>query len=190
MNLGNNVALTDDGTEVVATSNGQVIFKNDVISVESIYTVDGDLKSHIDFLGTVVINGNIEDGYEVKAKDNITVTGSVGRSQLTAGGDIIVGNGINGNKYGDGTQGEAMSFVKAGKSLWASFIQNSYVEVHEMVIVSDGILNSEITALKKFFVKVRELPLLVVGYVLSRKLMLLFWIKFGNKYTPRGWCKS
>ncbi|NIZ46445.1 FapA family protein [Entomospira nematocerorum] len=153
VNLGNNVALTDDGTEVVATSNGQVIFKNDVISVESIYTVDGDLKSHIDFLGTVVINGNIEDGYEVKAKDNITVTGSVGRSQLTAGGDIIVGNGINGNKYGDGTQGEAMSFVKAGKSLWASFIQNSYVEVHEMVIVSDGILNSEITALKKILCK-------------------------------------
>ncbi|NIZ18982.1 FapA family protein [Entomospira culicis] len=153
INLGANVRISDDETEVIATNNGQLIIKEDIVSVENIYTVEGDLKSHIDFLGTVVINGNIEDGYEVKAKGDITVTGSVGRSQLTAEGNIIVGNGINGNKYGDGASGDAVSFVKAGKSLWASFIQNCYVEANQMVVVSDGILNSNVLSLGKVLCK-------------------------------------
>lgn len=153
ISFGENVMLSDDGTEIITKTSGQLIVKNQVVSVENIYTIEGDLKSHIDFLGTIVINGNIEDGYEVKAKSDIIVKGSVGRSQLTAGGNIVVGNGINGNKYGDGIQGEFQSFVRAGKGIWASFIQNCYVEANQMIVVSDGILNSNITSLSKILCK-------------------------------------
>ena len=49
--------------------------------------------------------------------------------------------------------GKDKGFVKAGKSLWAKFIQNSTVEAEEFIIVQDGIINSTVTANKKVLVQ-------------------------------------
>jgi hypothetical protein len=123
--------------------NGQVIIAGGKINVEPIYTVDGgvDLKTgNIIFLGTVVIKGNVEDGFSVKAAGNIEVNGTVGRADLDAEGDIIVHQGIT---------GKSSATVKAGRSIWARFIENTKVEAGNMVVVSDGIINSQVDALKR-----------------------------------------
>jgi uncharacterized protein (DUF342 family) len=151
--VGANVVISDDRTQIIADADGQVVLVGDVVHVETIFMVKGDVKNHIDFLGTIVITGNVEDGYDITAQRDIHVSGSVGRSRLTAGGNIVVGNGINGDNYGDEGDGGGHSFVKAGDSLWASFIQNCKVEAKGMVIVSDGILNSNVVALKKVLCK-------------------------------------
>lgn len=151
--VGSNVVISDDRTQVIADADGQVVLVGDVVHVETIFTVTGDVKTHIDFLGTVVITGNVEDGYDINAQRDIHVAGSVGRSRLTAGGNIFVGKGINGDNYGEDGSGGGHSLVKAGDSLWASFIQNCKVEAKGMVIVSDGILNSNVVALKKVLCK-------------------------------------
>ena len=60
--------------------------------------IDGvNIKSgNVTFLGTVIVNGNVEDGYNVKASGNIEVNGAVGASRLESDGDIIVSQGIVG----------------------------------------------------------------------------------------------
>ncbi|MDR2500186.1 MAG: FapA family protein [Treponema sp.] len=141
--LGKNVHVGDDGGTIVADMNGQVVEVGGKINVEPVYMVQGnvDLKTgNIIFLGTVVITGNVEDGFSVKAAGNIEVNGTVEKAELDAEGDVIVHQGITGKNAGS---------VKAGKSIWARFIENATIEAGNMVVASDGIINSQVDAFKR-----------------------------------------
>ncbi len=137
--LGKNVTVDSDGRTILAACNGQVLLINDKINVEPVMEVDGvNIKSgNITFLGTVVVNGNVEDGYDIKASGNIEVNGAVGACHLESDGDIIVSQGIVGRDECE---------IICGGSLWAKFIQNSKVKVEENIIVNDSIMNSEVSA--------------------------------------------
>jgi uncharacterized protein len=76
----------------------------------------------------------------VKAAGNIEVMGTVGKADLDAEGDIIVHQGITAKSGGS---------ISAGKSVWAKFVENADVNAGEMVVVSDGIINSKVSADKK-----------------------------------------
>ncbi|MDR1588374.1 MAG: FapA family protein [Treponema sp.] len=137
---GKNVHIGDDGATIIADINGQVIITGGKINVEPIYTVQGDVNlktGHIIFLGTVIITGNVEDGFSVKAAGNIEVHGTVAKAELDAEGDIIIHQGINGKSGG---------MIRAGRSIWARFIENALVEAGNMVVASDGIINSQVDA--------------------------------------------
>jgi uncharacterized protein (DUF342 family) len=141
--LGENVHVADDGVTILADINGQVMLTNGKINVQPIYTVNGnvDLKTgNIIFLGTVVITGSVEDGFSVKATGNIEIHGTVENAELDAEGDIIVNQGINGKSTG---------VVRAGRSVWARFIENAQVEAGNMVSVADGIINSRVDAARR-----------------------------------------
>ena len=141
--LGKNVELDKDGVTIIASMNGRVMYESENINVEPVLELDAvNIKTgNIDFLGTVVVKGNVEDGYDVKASGNIEVMGTVGQSHLKSeSGDIIVSQGIFGHDVG---------VIQAGKSLWAKFIQSAKVEVEQFCIVSDSIMNSEVTAMKR-----------------------------------------
>ena len=140
--LGTNVHVGDDEDSIVSDINGQVILANGKINVEPILTIEGDVNlktGNIIFLGTVMITGNIEDGFSVKAAGNIEVKGTVSKAELDAEGDIIIYQGINGKSGGK---------IRAGRSLWSRFIENANVEAGNMVVVQDGIINSNIDAIK------------------------------------------
>lgn len=139
--LGKNTRLADDQLTVVAETNGQVLLVKNKINVEPIMTVEGDVcvkTGNIMFLGTVYVKGNVDDGFSIKASGNIEVKGTVGKASLDADGDIVVSQGIIGKEGGS---------IRAGKSIWAKFIQNiELLESGETIIVSDGILNSKVIA--------------------------------------------
>jgi uncharacterized protein (DUF342 family) len=142
MPLGTNVRVGDDGDTIVSDINGQVIVANGKVNVEPVYTVEGDVNlktGNIIFLGTVIINGNVEDGFSVKAAGKIEEKGTVAKAEMDAEGDIIIYQGINGKSGGR---------IRAGRSLWSRFIENANVEVGNMVVVTDGIINSNVDALK------------------------------------------
>ena len=143
--LGANVKLDRDGVTIKAEIDGEVMLVNGKVTVEPIKYLDavnvktGDVK----FVGTVVIKGNVQEGYKVEAT-NIEVNGIVDKSRLEATGNIIVRQGVFGKGEG---------YIKAGKSLWAKFINDTTVEVEENVIVSDSIVNSNVTAMKNIVLR-------------------------------------
>ncbi|GMO50161.1 MAG: FapA family protein [Treponemataceae bacterium] len=141
--LGRNVKLDSDGLTIVAETNGQVMLVGDKINVEPIMQVDGDVSvktGNIKFLGTVLVKGNVEDGYDITASGNIEIAGTVGKSRIEAEGDVNVALGVNGRNEG---------YIRTGKSLYAKFLQNVQVDVGENIFVTDGIVNSEVVANKK-----------------------------------------
>jgi len=142
MPVGNNVRIGDNEDTILANINGQVIIANGKINVEPVLTVEGDVNlktGNIIFLGNVIIGGNVEDGFSVKADGNIEIKGTVSKAELDAEGDIIIYQGVNGKGGGK---------VRAGRSLWSRFIENANVEVGNMVVVTDGIINSNVDAVK------------------------------------------
>ncbi len=140
--VGKNVKVSEDGLTALAQINGQVLLLAGRVNVEPIYTIPGNVDLHtgnILFLGTVVVRGNVEDGFSVKAAGNIEVFGSVGKCTLDAEGDIVVHQGIAAK-----TEGK----VRAGKSLYSKFIEHAHVDVGENVVVTDGIVHSFVDANK------------------------------------------
>lgn len=144
INIGKNVKLSDDGFTAIAAINGQVVLTNEKINVEPILVVPGNVNlktgGNILFLGTVLVKGSVDDGFKVKASGNIEVLGNVNKSELDAEGDIIVHQGINGKSGGQ---------IRSGKGVWSKFIENATVESGDVVVVSDGIINSNVDTNKK-----------------------------------------
>ncbi len=141
--LGRNVHLGDDGLTIIADLNGQVTFIGGKINVEEILTIQGDVSlktGNVMFLGTVIVQGNVEDGYSVKASGNIEVRGNVGKAEVVAEGDVVIHQGINAKSGG---------VISAGKNLWSKFIENATVDVGENLIVSEGMINSTVVANRK-----------------------------------------
>jgi uncharacterized protein len=143
---GKGTILSEDGTELTAEVNGQVVVKNNKITVEPIYLVNGDVSmetGNIVFLGSVIISGNVQDNFVVKAAGNIEVKGSVQKAFLEAEGDIIVYSGILGR--------EEAKIESTGGSVYAKFIQNAKVIAENDVIGPEGILHSFVDAGENVF---------------------------------------
>jgi len=141
--LGENVHASDDGTAIFSDISGRVVVVNGKINVEPVLLVEKNVSletGNIIFLGTVIVKGDVEDGFSVKAAGNIEVRGSIARAELEAEGDIIIQQGVNGKGGGN---------IRAGKSLWARFIENANIQTGNMVFASDGIINSNIDALHR-----------------------------------------
>jgi uncharacterized protein (DUF342 family) len=148
--VGKNVKLTEDGEKAIAELNGQVVLTGGKIIVEPVHVIAGDVNlktGNILFLGTVFVKGNVDDGFTVKAAGNIEVMGSVGKSVLDAEGDIIVHQGVAGKTAG---------VIRCGKSVWAKFIENARVEAGHLVVVSDGIISSNVLSDGKILCKGRR----------------------------------
>ncbi|MCQ2573443.1 MAG: FapA family protein [Treponema sp.] len=146
VNLGANTHFDKDGVTIVADCDGEVMLVNGKITVEPVKYLDAvNIKTgNITFLGSVVVKGSVDDGYNVKASGSIEINGSVGKCRIEADGDVTIRQGVFGKDE---------CYIRSGKSLWAKFIQSSHVEVENNIIVNDSIMNSEVTAMKNIVLR-------------------------------------
>lgn len=138
---GKGTILSEDGRELTAEINGQVVYKGGKISVEPVFVVNGDVSldtGDIVFLGSVVVSGSVQDNFSVKAAGNIEVKGTVQKAILEAEGDVLVRQGIMGREEG--------RVESTGGSVYAKFIQNANIVAEKNVIVPEGIIHSNIDA--------------------------------------------
>lgn len=139
--IGKNVVLNQDGNALYAAIDGLIsLTDDDKVNVFPVYEVKGDVDysvGNIDFVGTVVVRGNVLTGFRVKASGDIRIVGGVEGADIESDGNIeITGGIIAGNK----------GSIKAKGSLRCSFIQDATVEVDEDVIVSQSIMHSVVRA--------------------------------------------
>lgn len=138
---GRNTILSENGLEIIAQIAGRAILAAGQVSVDPIYEVKGDVDmntGNIIFLGTVVVKGDISDGFTVKAAGNIEVKGNIGRAEVESDNEIIVGQGILGRDGG--------GIVKAGSNIHAKFIENANVSAGNDVLCREEILHSKVDA--------------------------------------------
>lgn len=125
--LGENVKGTDDGLGIVATLSGQPVVRDGKVSVSAVYNISGDVSyktGNVDFNGTVVITGNVQSDFMVKATGNIEIHGNIDKALIEAGGDVKVRGGL----YG---AGEGKIIAKG--SVWIRSVDMGTVEAGESI---------------------------------------------------------
>ena len=100
-NLGPGTRLAEDGLSIYAAFDGHVCFKNNAFCVENTVTIGGDVDvsvGNLDFIGDIVIKGEVMEGFTVSAAKNITISGNATGAVIKAGGSVTIKKGcINTN---------------------------------------------------------------------------------------------
>jgi uncharacterized protein (DUF342 family) len=139
--IGKNVVVNPEKTAMYAAMDGLVTRTDkEKLNVFPVYEVNGDVDyniGNIDFVGTVVVRGNILTGFRVRAAGDIRVTGGIEGADVESDGSIEISGGIIGSNKG---------LVKAGRNVKCSFIQEGNVFAGEDVIVSQSIMHSNVRA--------------------------------------------
>lgn len=139
LRAGQGTRLSADGQSVISTIEGHAsISYSGEVTVSPIFAVSGDVgyaTGNIDFVGTVIVRGDITPGFTVKAGQNVQVHGGVLGGSVEAGGDVVVRYGITG----------ARSRVTAGGKVQCRFIEGAEVLAGGDVTVADGILNARVS---------------------------------------------
>lgn len=146
---GRNTELNEDGTKLMASCDGSLIFEDDKFQIDKILQISGNVDSstgNIDFSGDVVINGDVVEGYTIKSCNDIIVKGSVEGAMLYAEHNIVLGKGMNGMQKG---------ILKAGNDINSKFLENCTAQAGGC-IYAESILNSNISADDKVVVKGRR----------------------------------
>ncbi len=101
VNVGPGTQLINDGKELIAAVNGNLVFKNNSFSVEETLVINGDVdvsSGNIDFIGSVTVKGSVFEGFRVTSKRSVVINGSVNNAEVIADGDISIKIGaINSN---------------------------------------------------------------------------------------------
>ncbi len=154
---GKNTFSDDKDTMVLAAIDGNVTIRDNKIVVDPVYVVSGDVdfsSGNIEFVGNVVINGNVNSGFKVHAGGDIDVMGFIDGAEVTAGGSIVVKGGINtGNK----------GLVKASGDICARFVENSRIEAGHDILIREAIMQSLVRAGGS--VRVRDKKAIILGGV-------------------------
>ncbi|MEQ2526509.1 DUF342 domain-containing protein [Robertmurraya yapensis] len=132
--------VIQNGNQFIATIDGEVSITHKAITVNPVFEVRGDLDlktGNVNFVGNVVIHGNVPTGYEVVAGGDIKVYGLVEGAQLVARGNILISGGIAGGNRGN---------VVAGGSIQANFLNQAAIRAGQDVIIHTSSLHSNVEA--------------------------------------------
>lgn len=163
ISAGSNTVLSEDNLQLTATIDGSVELKNGTVIVNEVLMISGDVDmrtGHIDCVGSVVIKGDVREGFTVKSGSNIEVYGIVEAAVLEAVGSITIRSGVNGMNSGK---------ITAGKDITSTYIQNANI-VCGGTVTSDSIMNSNISAGGNILLKGRKASLVGGAYEAGGKI--------------------
>lgn len=135
---GKNTIIRDENF-VVADMDGQIVDRGSKIDVDPRLEIKGDVgmaTGNIDFNGAVVVNGNVEAGFVVKAVGDIEIKGMISGADVE-GRNIFVKGGVQGMNRGR---------IKALEDFRASFAENADIEARGDVYIHDVAMHSTIRA--------------------------------------------
>lgn len=128
-----------DGLLYVATIDGKIEKNKNRILINPVLEINGDVDvgtGNIDFIGDVIVHGNVRTGARIMSSQSITVDGICEGCVLEAGKDIILRSGMIGRN-------KARLIVKG--NLFAKFIEYTEVNV-EGYVEADSAVNSIIVS--------------------------------------------
>ncbi len=140
LQYGKNISISEDMTEIYSEVTGHAMLTGDRVFVSDVYEVAADVDNStgdIDYPGSVHVQGNVKSGFSVKATGDVVIDGVVEGATVTAGGQIVVRQGIHGMGKG---------VLSAGSNVLCKFIENATVKSETGYVTSDTIIHSHVEA--------------------------------------------
>jgi len=133
--------LEEKDTHIVATAAGTPSVQDDVLMIHRNYVLQGDVDlstGNINFPGTVIIHGNVTDGFEVVSEEHIVVNGLISGAKIKAKGYVKCAGGIQGNGKAE---------IISGSFVAATFISAATIVAEGDIVITKDILHSNISCL-------------------------------------------
>ena len=127
---------------LIATVNGQIVDKGSRISIDPRLIIKGPVgvsTGDVNFDGSVLIGGNVEQGFKVTATGDIEINGSINGAEVT-GRNVYIRGGITG--------AERVKVI-AEHDVRTAFAENALIEAGNDVYISDIAYHSQIRAGKR-----------------------------------------
>ncbi|GEL75852.1 DUF342 domain-containing protein [Tenuibacillus multivorans] len=137
---GENTTFKESDQSFYATDDGKVSVTQKDIRVLPLYEVSQSLDLHtgnVDFNGSILIKGDVPEGFSVKARGDITVYGLVEAASLEAGGSVFVREALVG--LGEGS-------IQAGLDIHIKNVNQGNLNAGRNIIVDQSIFHSTVTA--------------------------------------------
>ena len=133
----NNISLTEDGLSIMADVDGHVSLVDDKVFVSDVYeVVDVDTSTgNIEYVGNVLVKGNVKTGFKVRAQGNVEVRGVVEGAEINASGNVTIARGFNGMGRG---------VINARGSVVLKFVENGTINCIGNV-TAEAIMHSNVT---------------------------------------------
>lgn len=147
MRPGKNVEFNENNQTLYAIQDGQVVVRQNKISVEPIFEVHGDLSmevGNINFVGTVIIHGDVPTGFVIEAGGDVKIHGIVEAAKVIAGGSIYLYEGFAGLQKG---------FLQADHNIYMGYMNQGKANAKQSIYVENSILHSECYAEEDVFCK-------------------------------------
>jgi len=132
--------VSEDGLSLHSMIDGNLVLKGNKLNVVPVFQVDGDVDysvGNIDFIGAVLVNGAVREGFEIKTSGNIEIRGVVEGARLQSKGNILISGGVRGmNK----------AFLEAAGDVTAGFIDQAKVRSGKDISVTNAVLHSDLAA--------------------------------------------
>jgi uncharacterized protein (DUF342 family) len=183
---GNDVALVPgNGTEISSTNKNILVSKRvglpkmipNGMEVDEVYRVKNVTvgSGNINFTGSVIVEGDVNEGMKVIASGDVTVGGFVESAMIESGGDVTISGGIIGHKHDVETTkitDVKMSVsVNSKGNLYAKYCQYAQISCSKNMRIEKQLLHSLISVNGDLKVGSEEYSngILIGGYIKAGK---------------------
>ena len=132
--------VSEDGLSLLSMIDGNLVLKGNKLNVVPVFQVDGDVDysvGNINFIGAVLVNGAVREGFEISTSGNIEIRGVVEGARLSSKGSIMISGGVRGmNK----------ALLEASGDITVGFIDQAKVRSGKDIAVTNAVLHSDIAA--------------------------------------------
>jgi uncharacterized protein (DUF342 family) len=154
---GNDIPLVSGEGTAISPSNQNILLSEKVglpkviangMAVDEIYKIKNVTVAtgNINFTGSVIIDGDVNDGMKVIASGDVTVGGFVESATIEAGGDVTISGGIIGKKHDiEKTKVTDVSMsvsINAKGNIYAKYCQYAEISCSKDVRIENQLLHS------------------------------------------------
>jgi len=155
-NTSGSAVSEEDHNLILATEKGHPVVTDRGVSVGNVLMLNnvGLSTGNVNFYGSVCVNEDVADGVKIEATGDVTVKGVVGKAQITAGGNIVILQGLIGGSKAiqDPNEEPYGADIRAKGSVSAHFVTRSKIRVGKSILVAEYVSHSDLHAEKKILV--------------------------------------
>lgn len=96
VSYGDNIGLSGDGTKLLALCDGNLKYSGNKFSIDTVFNMRGNVDvatGNLEFIGDIVIRGEVMEGFKVTSNKNITIYENAVGAAIEAGGNVIIKKG-------------------------------------------------------------------------------------------------
>ncbi len=128
-----------EGETLVADRSGRPVLNGEKVDVLVVYEVKGDVDysvGNIQFSGDVVVGGDVQPGFIIRAQGSVTVRGIIDRATIEAGHDFVA----------RGIVGDGRGLITVGGNMTVGYAHQANIAVGGCLTVNREILGCTVSA--------------------------------------------